>query len=96
MLDAIEQAVKDTVETDQVSDQVSDQVRAVVGLLRQGPRSAVELMAEIGLSHRATFRQNYLRPALDAGVIEMTRPDKRQAKNQKYRLTAKEKRQKSG
>lgn len=87
MLDAILQTVKETaLETDQVGDQVSDQVRKLTEMLRQGPRSASELMSELKLSHRPTFRQNYLRPALDAGIIEMTRPDKPQAKNQKYQL----------
>jgi len=90
MLDAILQTVKETAfETDQVSDQVSDQVRRLARMLRQGPRSASELMSELKLSHKPTFRQNYLRPALDAGIIEMTRPDKPQAKNQKYQLKKK-------
>ena len=90
MLNAIAQAIKEiTLETDQVSDQVSDQVGKIAKMLRRGPRSASELMLELGLSHRPSFRQNYLRPALDAGIIEMTRPDKPQAKNQKYKLKTK-------
>nr|WP_298269795.1 hypothetical protein [Geobacter sp.] len=35
------------------------------------------------------FRLIYLRPALDAGLIEMTIPDKPRSSNQRYRLTAK-------
>ena len=35
------------------------------------------------------FRKTYLRPALTLGVIEMTLPDQKQSKNQKYQLTAK-------
>ena len=90
MLNAIAQAIKEIVlETDQVTDQVSDQVGKIVKMLRRGPRSASELMSELSLSHRPSFRQNYLRPALDAGIIEMTRPDKPQAKNQKYKLKTK-------
>jgi len=73
---------------DQVDDQVSDQVGALLGVLRRGPQTAAELMAELGLSHRPTFRKNYLRPVLDAGLAEMTRPDSPTAKNQKYRLAA--------
>lgn len=87
MLNAIAQATQEiTLETDQVGDQVSDQVKKIAGMLRHGPQSASELMSKLGLSHRPSFRQNYLRPALDAGIIEMTRPDKPQAKNQKYKL----------
>jgi ATP-dependent DNA helicase RecG len=45
-------------------------------------------MIKLGLSHRPTFRKNYLHPALEAGLIEMTQPDNPRARNQKYRLTA--------
>jgi hypothetical protein len=51
-------------------------------------RSASDLMIKLGLSHRPTFRKNYLHPALEAGMIEMTQPDTPRARNQKYRLTA--------
>lgn len=74
--------------TDQVGDQVSDQVTALLSALRKGPQTAAELMAELNLSHRPTFRKNHLRPALDAGLVEMTRPDSPTAKNQKYYLAA--------
>ena len=35
------------------------------------------------------FRLGYLRPALDAGLKEMTIPDNPRSSKQKYRLTAK-------
>ena len=87
MLKAILEAVRDFGATDQESDQVTDQVARLLAELRNGPKTAVELMAALGLSHRPTFRNNYIRPALDAGLVEMTRPESRTAKNQKYRLT---------
>jgi len=34
------------------------------------------MMEALNLSHRPTFRSNYVRPALEAGLIEMTIPDK--------------------
>ena len=74
--------------TDQGDDQVSDQVARLLAALRKGPKTAAELMAEMGLSHRPTFRNNYIRPAMSAGLVEMTRPESPTAKNQKYRLTA--------
>jgi len=90
-----EQQVSDILEetwpslpTDQEGDQVSDQAAALLAVLRRGPQTAAELMAELGLSHRPTFRKNYLRPALDANLVEMTRPDSPTAKNQKYRIVA--------
>ncbi|MCH8510349.1 MAG: hypothetical protein LAT83_01735 [Kiritimatiellae bacterium] len=39
------------------------------------------------MSHRPTFRDNYLHPALEKGWIEPTLPDKPTSSNQKYRLT---------
>ncbi len=70
-----------------VSDQVSDQVAQLVAALGTGAKSAVELMGAMGLSHRPTFRKNYLRPAMSSGLVEMTHPESPTAKNQKYRLT---------
>lgn len=47
--------------------------------------SAAELMKRLGLSHRPTFRKNYLLPALEQNLIEMTVPEKPNSRNQKYR-----------
>ena len=88
MLEAIHEAVRDSSTTDQESDHVTDQVVRLLDELRDGPKSAVEIMAALGLSHRPTFRNNYIRPALEAALIEMTRPESPTARNQKYRLTA--------
>ena len=46
-------------------------------------------MAALGLSHRPTFRRNYLNPALAQGYVERTIPDKPNSPVQKYRLTEK-------
>jgi len=73
--------------TDQVSDQATDQVKAVIKALRKGPLSAGDLMAALGLSHRPTFRKNYLNPALEGGWVERTEPDSLKSPTQKYRLT---------
>ena len=88
MLEVILEAVRDCHTTDQESDQVTDQVARLLAELRDGPRSAVDIMAALGLSHRPTFRNNYIRPALEAGLVEMTRPESPTARNQRYRLTA--------
>ena len=89
MLAAILQAIEEsTLASDQESDHQSDQVMRLLLALRKSQRSATDLMTELGLSHRPTFRKNYLHPALEAGLIEMTQPDTPRARNQKYRLTA--------
>lgn len=67
------------------TDQATDQVKALIQVLEGKPLTASECMAKLKLSHRPTFRQNYLQPALDAGLIERTIPDKPSSPLQKYR-----------
>ncbi|MGA7279754.1 MAG: ATP-binding protein [Desulfocapsaceae bacterium] len=51
-----------------------------------------ELMELSKRTDRTKFRNQVLRPLLDAGFIEMTIPDKPQSSKQKYRLTEEGKR----
>ena len=75
--------------SDQDSDQVNDQdetcVKRLLAILGEDTLSAVEIMERLGLSHRPTFRKNYLNPALEKLFIERTIPDKPNSKNQRYR-----------
>ena len=48
-----------------------------------------ELQERMGMADRKYFRTDILRPALDAGLIEMTIPNKPRSSKQKYRLTDK-------
>ena len=47
--------------------------------------SASELVRELGLKHRPSFRERYLESALACGLIERTIPDKPTSSKQKYR-----------
>jgi hypothetical protein len=49
--------------------------------------SLTELMSLLGLSHRPTFQQNYLNPAIEVGLIERTIPNKLKSPKQRYRLS---------
>lgn len=90
LLRSLLQALREIETTDQVSDQVTDQVAALLPLLEKfGPLSAVEAMKRLKLSHRPTFRANYLNPAIAAGLIAPTIPKKPNSRLQKYQLTAK-------
>lgn len=75
--------------TDQDSDQVTDQdktpIERILSALGNETLSATDLMERIGLSHKPTFRKNYLNPALEQKLIERTIPNKPNSKNQKYR-----------
>ena len=83
--DTIEQYITGDQETVQDYDQETVQVKRLLSVIGQNPLSAIELMVLLNLKHRQTFRKNYLRPALDAGLIEMTLPQTPNARGQKYR-----------
>lgn len=77
--------------TQQVSQQVTQQVsRQVVKLLSAcvGELSRAELMRALALRDRVSFSRNYLEPALENKLVEMTQPDSPTSPTQKYRLTA--------
>jgi ATP-dependent DNA helicase RecG len=88
--------------TPQVTPQDGEQVEVLAGT-KSGPsrdqvavlhkcldESAIgDLMAVVGRSNRTKFRDQVLNPMLEAGLIEMTIPDKPTSRLQKYRLTEK-------
>ncbi|XTI71542.1 Fic family protein [Acidithiobacillus sp. AC3] len=82
--------ILDTVTTSapQVSPQVTPQVGELLAAIR-GEMGREALQSALGLSDRKSFRERYLKPALDDGLIEMTIPDKPNSRLQKYRLTDK-------
>lgn len=86
MLGILLLAIEQTVNTDQVSDQVSDQVRSLLAVMGDQWWSRQQLMDKLGLSHRPTFRKNYLNPALEAGLIKMQNPESPRSPKQKYRI----------
>lgn len=74
--------------TDQVSVQVSDQVNRLILEIKSGEaKSAAKLMLLLKLRHLPTFRRNYLKPALEAGLLTMTQPDSPNSPTQRYQLT---------
>ena len=54
----------------------------------QHETSRAELQAALKLRDRRSFIHTYLKPALKAGLIEMTFPDKPTSRNQRYRRTS--------
>lgn len=85
MLDVINDAIKEIVDdTKNHSNHLNNRVAELLKVIEPYPQSATELMEKLNLKSRAGFRNNYLQPALDAGLIGMTEPDKPTSKNQKY------------
>ncbi len=70
--------------TPQDDPQVTPQVKLMLDGMK-GEMSREELQHMLGLQDRKSFRERYLKPALKAGLIEMTYPDKPNSKLQKYR-----------
>lgn len=60
-------------------------VQKMLDVLGDEELSTAQIMERLDLSHRPTFRKNYLNSALAQGVIEMTIPDKPNSQNQRYR-----------
>ena len=84
----VQVTVQDTdQDTDQDTVQVTDQVEQLVTVL-SGEMGRAQLQAVLGLAHRRHFTTAYLKPALAAGLIEMTLPDKPTSRHQRYRRTA--------
>jgi ATP-dependent DNA helicase RecG len=74
--------------THQVTPQVAPQVKRLLEIL-QGEMTRGQLMKALGLKDRMHFSKEYLAPAMEAGYIEMTIPEKPNSRFQNYRLTAK-------
>jgi Fic family protein len=89
MLRALLDAIRAASSSDQVGDQVSDQVKALLKVLKSRPMGGAEAMKALGLTHRPTFRKNYIDPALEQGLIERTQPESPRSPTQKYRLSSK-------
>lgn len=85
MLSVIKKAIENIV-NDSLShyNHISSQVGALLSVIESYPMTALELMEKLGLKSRVSFRKNYLQPALEAGLIGMTEPDKPTSRNQRY------------
>ena len=85
MLDVINKAIKDIItDTRNHYNHINNQITELMKVIESYPQSATELMQKLNLKSRVGFRKNYIGPALDAGLIGMTEPDKPTSKNQKY------------
>ncbi len=85
MLKAIDTAIKDLlVDTKNHYSHSNSRVAALLKVIETYPLSASDLMARLHLKSRLTFRENYLKPAIEAGLVDMTEPDKPTSRNQKY------------
>ena len=75
-----------TVQVDEDNEQLTEYIKKLLGVMEYDvPYTSNTLMEKLGLKSREGFRKNYLRPALDLQMIQMTIPDKPNSRNQRYR-----------
>lgn len=89
MLEIILDTITESMQSDQVNSYVSDQVDKLLGVMSYEWLSSSEIMKKLELSHKPTFRKNYLNPALEHGLIEMYNPESPRSPKQKYRVIKK-------
>ena len=85
MLGVINDAIKDILaDSRQHYNHLSNYIHALMNVMESYPQSAIELMSKLNIKSRNSFRDNYLKPAIEAGLIGMTIPEKPTSKNQMY------------
>lgn len=72
----------------EVTPDVAPEVGKMLRLLLEGPLSRKDIQARLGLRDEKHFRLHYQQPAVSAGLMAMTIPDKPNSRLQKYRLTS--------
>lgn len=86
MLRQIDAALGDLlVQTSAKDSQMSEYVSRLLDAMEYDvPYTSNYLMERVGIKTKDSFRNNYLRPAMKMGLIEMTIPDKPTSRNQRY------------
>ena len=86
MLKMIDETLDDLMESTSIQvSHVSPYVNKLLAVMETGvAMTTTELMGKLNMKSRISFRDNYLNPALENGLIKMTNPDKPTSKNQMY------------
>lgn len=73
-----------------LTPQVTPQVKALLHamLKNEEPFSREALQSALNLKDRKSFRERYLKPALELELVEMSIPEKPNSRLQRYRITA--------
>ena len=86
ILKMIDETLEDLMDSTSVqANHVSSYVNKLLDVMESGAAMTTsELMEKLNMKSRISFRDNYLSPALENGLIKMTNPDKPTSKNQMY------------
>ena len=84
MLKAILKSIRSLAVVSDADTGYSENIEKLLLILGEKRMSAAEIMEKMKLSHRTNFRKNYLLPAINAGLVLLTDPDKPNSPRQKY------------
>ena len=86
MLSQIDRILENiSLQMNEENEQFSETVRKMLEIMEYDtPYTRKTLMEKLGLKSRDGFRRNYLQPALEMNLIQMTLPDKPNSRNQRY------------
>ena len=86
MLSQIDRILDDiSIQISEDNEQLSEYIKRLLEVMEYDiPYTSNVLMDKLGLKSKEGFRRNYLRPAVDMNLIQMTIPDKPNSKNQRY------------
>lgn len=86
MLSQIDKILDDvSVQISEDNELLSEYIKRMLDVMEYDiPYTSKTLMEKLGLKSKEGFRRNYLRPAIDLNLIQMTIPDKPNSRNQRY------------
>ncbi len=86
MLEMIEETLSDILSQTSLEDsQLSEYVKRLLNAMEFDiPYTTAEILKKLNLKSRETLRKNYLNPAIEMNLIQMTLPDKPTSRNQRY------------
>jgi Fic family protein len=89
MLEIIHKTLLDiSVRKTPVEASVKTPVKQLLEIIDEnGPMGNQEILKQLKLKDRRRMRENYIKPAMELGLIEYTIPNKPTSRNQQYRLT---------
>ena len=86
MLDMIDQILDEVIlQINKLNADTSEYVKRMLDVMEYDvPYTSNAIMEALGLKSKEALRKNYIKPAIELGLIRMTLPDKPNSKNQRY------------
>ena len=86
MLDMIDQTLDEVIlQINKSNADTSEYVKRMLAVMEYDvPYTSNAIMEALGLKSKEALRKNYIKPAIELGLIRMTLPDKPNSKNQRY------------